>query len=129
MPAACEAVQRVVDAGTVAGNQAPSELRGGASNARHVVVGQVDIRTVRDVLHRCRGHQRRGRRALQAVRAPQGLLDDECRPSRCDLVGRRGTGVSEVGRDLSNVLDTESRQGMPERHYVHTVSFGVPGGE
>ena len=71
VPAACEAVQRVVDAGAVAGDQTACELRRGASNAGDVVVGQVDVRPVRDVLHRGRGDERRGGRVVQAVRAAQ----------------------------------------------------------
>ena len=129
MPAACEAVQRVVDAGTVTRNQPPSELRRRASDAGDVIVGQVDVRTVRDILHRGRGNERRRGRVVQAMRAAQGLFDHERRPSRRDLVGGRGAGVGEVGRDRANVLDTEFSERMSERHYVHIVYFGVRGGE
>ena len=87
MPAACETLQRVVDAGSVAGDETACELRRGASDTGDVVVGQVDVRPVRNVLHRGRGDERRGGRVVQAVRAAQGLLDDERRPGRGDFVG------------------------------------------
>jgi len=125
VPAATEAPDRVFDAGCVTGDEAAGELSSGASDARDVVVGQVEMRALRDPLHGRRGRERGGCRVVQTVRAPQRLFDDEHRARGGDLIGGRGGRVNEVGRDEAKLIDAQPLERPSELHEVHLTYVGT----
>lgn len=120
-------MQRVVDTGVVANDQAPRELGRGASYARDLGVGKIDLFPLRDLLHLRRRLERSQRGVVHAMRAPERLLDDEDRPGARDLVGRRGTHLMQIGRNRADVVDRETGQRQPEDLYVHRVYVGNSG--